>query len=181
MTADEFVDRLRRAAPSAEQLQNLGFSPQEAAEFWLSFVCVPRPTRAGGSQAQADPLLDLLSRYDLGKVEIGMITFASDLGRDSDVWRVGTVEVDPLVQDRLTGEVRVTEGSPRGRVLWRCAQDGGGFLDALAPAAAFLGQCAHDSAVSENAALRRSKAQECSVAAGGSDYLDFYRMLLGCD
>jgi hypothetical protein len=179
MTADDFVHRLRAAAPTAEQLQNVGFSAHEAAEFRLSYVCSPRDVPA--DERRSDPLLDLLIRYDLGKVEIGMITFASDLGNDPEVWRVGMVEVDPLIQDRRSGEIRVSEGSPRGRTLWRCARDGERFLDALAPAAAFLGRCARDPAVSDDVSLRRAKAEECATAAGGSGYLGFYRMLLASE
>lgn len=178
MTADDFVRELRTAAPSAEEFQRAGLSLREAEDLRLSYVCVPKSTPAG--ERQADPLLDLLARYDLAKVEIGMVTFTSDVGTDPDVWRVGKVEMDPLVKDRRTGEVRVNEGSPRGRVLWRCARDGGRFLDALLPAAIFLGQCAYDSTVSENDGLHQAKAQECALAAGGTEYLDFYRMLLGC-
>jgi hypothetical protein len=178
MTSDDFVRQLGAAAPRSDQLQQAGLSPRETEEFRLSYFCVPRATRLGGHEA--DPVLDLLSRYDLGKVEIGMVTFTSEIGNDSEVWLLGKVEVDPLVEERRTGEVRVNEGSPRGRVLWRCARDGGRFLDALLPAAFFLGQCAYDSGVSENDSLRQGKARECALAAGGNDYLDFYRMLLGC-
>jgi hypothetical protein len=179
MNADEFVDRLRAAAPATERLQSVGFSLQDAAEFRLSFVCTPRPIPA--PDKQADPFLDLLLRYDLRKVEIGMVTFAGALTPDGGTVRVGTVEADPLIQDRHSGEVRVTEGSPKGRVLWRCARDGGKLLDALAIAAEFLGHCAIDVAVSDNGKLRLTKAEECSRAAGGTAYLDFYRMLLGSE
>lgn len=179
MTADDFIRQLAAAAPRSEQLQRVGLSPGESEDFRLSYFSKPKPTFAG--ERQTDPLLDLLSRYDLGKVEIGMVTFASEIGADPDVWRVGKVEADPLVEDRRTSEVRVNEGNPRGQVLWRCARDGGRFLDALLPAAVFLGQCAYDSTVSENSGLHQAKAQECALAAGGNDYLDFYRMLVGCE
>jgi hypothetical protein len=176
MTAEDFVRRLRTAAPGAEQLRNVGFSAQEAAEFQRSFVCVLRSTAP--TERQTDPLLDLLSRYELSTIEIGMITFASPAAEPALV-RVGAVEADPLILDRRTGEVLVTEGSPSGGVLWRCARDGARFLDALAPAAEFLARCAFDLTLSDDASARRSRAEECSVAAGGAEYLDFYRMLLG--
>ena len=178
MTADDFVAQLQAAAPRAKDLQRVGLSRQEAEEFQRSYVPIPR---TGVVARRTDPLLDLLLRYDLGKVEIGMITFLSDGVTDPKVRQVGKVEADPLLQDLHDGEVRVSEGDVRGRVLWRCAQDGGKFLDALAPAAAFLGVCAYDSDVSTNNALRQAKADECALSAGGSDYSAFYRMLLGCE
>lgn len=179
MTADDFVAQLKAAAPRAEDLQRVGLSRQEAEEFQLSYVPIERTGVV--VERRTDPLLDLLLRYDLGKVEIGMITFLSDGVTDPKVRQVGRVEADPLLQDLHDGEVRVSEGDLRGRVLWRCAQDGGKFLDALAPAAAFLGVCAYDWDVSANNALRQAKADECALSAGGSAYSAFYRMLLGCE
>jgi hypothetical protein len=53
----------------------------------------------------ADPLLDLVTRYDASRVQIGYVRLSDGVAPIESYLRVGEVEADPLVVDPATGEV----------------------------------------------------------------------------
>lgn len=177
MQADTFVEEVRLCAPPAEKLEGMGLSTVEVARFRESFSCKKRLA----SNSYSDPLLDLVVNYDTSKLEIGTITFNPEVVESERGWRVGQFEIDPLMINRSSGEVHVEDEAKEGYVIWQCAADGEKFLDALLLAACFLAKCSYDEKLANDQAASHEQAGACTKAAGGSEYLDFYLALLGCE
>jgi hypothetical protein len=176
MDADRFVEGLWACAPSIESLEAEGLSRAEAEEYRDSYRCKKRPC----VEQDADPLLNLIRCYDASDVEIGMVSFSSGVTERGSNFQVGEVEADPLLINRATGEVWVEELGAPGYVLYRCAENGSKFLDALLLAACFISHAEdHESPEGQDAACK--KAKECADAAGGDQFYGFYYMLLGCE
>ncbi len=137
MNPTEFVDRLAQVAPSAAEMMRLGLSSAEASDFHDSYIC-----RKRGCDAQAtDPLLLLLNGWELGHVEIGMVSFLPEPREMPGKIRVGSVEADPLYILNDAGELISEDLHAPGYVVWNVVRNGSMFLDALIPAAEFLTKC----------------------------------------
>ncbi|MCY2964640.1 MAG: hypothetical protein NT069_13565, partial [Planctomycetota bacterium] len=134
MNPIQFAEKLKDAAPSELDLSRCGLSAAEAKAFVHSFICVPRGD-AILRDLFSEPLLDLVQNWEASRLEIGMVCF-----RDQPVvlhgdYCVGSVESDPIVICRESGEVVVKSAFDPWQVLWVAAKDGSGFLDALSMAA----------------------------------------------
>ncbi len=180
MEPGAFVRALAETAPSAPELERCGFSNEQAREFAKSFVCVKRQRRLR-TVSGADQLLELLSVWDLGKVEIGMIRFPEPPTERSGGTCVGCVEADTLVILPGTGEIAVHELATEDHLLWLVAKNGSALLEALLIAARFLAQRTVGTIDFDDCKAARTAAIECAAAAGGDRYLAFYKMLLGAD
>lgn len=177
MDADRFCTELWLAAPEAARLVDAGLSPAQAEKFRLSYRCIEKK---GAISEFEDPLLDLITRYDISSIEIGMIRFASLAARSNQMWTVGKVESDPIILDSVSGELVVKDLHDKGHILWHCAFGSDRFLDALIPVARFLATCTWDLALLENQQEACKVADDCAILAGGSAYLNFYQMLVSC-
>ena len=74
LDAQKFADELRQLTPPAEKLAEKGVSPEGIERAQKSYLCVEKK----GLERQDDPILDLITRYDLSSVEIGSVTFADE-------------------------------------------------------------------------------------------------------
>jgi hypothetical protein len=175
MNSSEFVSSLAESAPSPHDLLSAGLSLSEAQEFRRSFIAYEHPLHP--RQKSDDPLIELVTKYDLSNVAIGMVSFSA-LNADRHGSTVGRVEADHLLISCANNEVLVCDIAHSGHILWRCAKDSSAFLSALAVAAQHLGRCAWDVTYAENPANTRAVATRCKELAGGSDYASFWMMLL---
>lgn len=62
MTADEFVERYRRLAPSVEEMVEAGSCVEVAEELVSGYMALPKATCE--APRNTDPLLDLIERFD---------------------------------------------------------------------------------------------------------------------
>jgi hypothetical protein len=175
--ARAFQDALREAQPAFQGLLDVGLSDGEAIDLRAGFEIRNRsePLRV----AMPDPTLcALFEGYDVSGVEIGMARLHARPKPAAGGWAIGLVETDALVLLVASGEVVVTDLGDGRHVIWRCAKDGGAFLEALAEAARFLGSCMLAEPSSEE---RASAVDRCTERAGGDPYGMFYEMLMGGD
>ena len=179
MLADQFVFRLSLAAPSLERLAAVGIVGDEAAEILRSFNCIPREGLRKPT-IEMDELIRLVEQWDSTAVEIGMLRFSGGSKQTSMGVQVGLIEADPLVV-RSDGHVIVYELGMEEHVLWLVANSGAQLLDAVLIAAVALNERLFvDESIDRGEGVRRIAAQ-CSEAAGGAQFKDFFEMLLGAD
>jgi hypothetical protein len=178
MNADTFVEQLWSCAPPVEQLMSVGLDPIESSEFQLRNRA---ELKCATEMRDSNVLIDLVNRYDVSRVEIGIVRFDEEVFRTEGWWQVGKVEVDPLVVNKVTGEIEVRDLADETVTLWRCAANSAFFLEAMLRAGCFLGRTAYDLLLSDDQAARCAEAIVCAEAAGGNQYGAFYNALLGCD
>lgn len=175
MNAEEFVNKLKLCAPREDELRLAGISDNMVSELRRSYGCHIGTSLNDGQVS--DELLRLLIRFDCGDVVIGAIRLKSGTDIRARPIVVGSVEADPICYDPTSGEVAVFDHGAPDHLLWRCAQSGGEFLDALVTAACFLGKRMTQSDTTGACAT----ASSCASLAGGDAYENFYKVLLGCD
>ena len=176
MDAQKFVNELRQLAPPSEKLAEKGVSPEGIERALKSYLCVEKE----GLELQGDPILDLITRYDLSSVEIGMVRFADEPIQLDGSMYIGEVEVDPILMDISSREIYVVDRDAHNHIMWRCARNGDSFLDALIIAERYLSRCWYDDTLSNDQVAACEVAGDCARAAGGTKYLGFYKMLVAC-
>jgi hypothetical protein len=175
-----FVKQLAAMAPSTSDLEESGLSREFAREIAESFVCVKR-ARPLEAPKGADAALELLRGWDLSNVEIGMVRFPDPPSGEPQGICIGCVEADQLVIHQKTGEVLVYEYGAKGHVLWRVSRTGSKLLDALINTARFLEEKGSDESNNQDPKMAHRVALECATAAGGTEYLEFFEMLVGAE
>jgi hypothetical protein len=176
MDAQKFAKELIQLTPPNEKLAENGVSQEEIERTQKSYLCVERK----GLDRQDDPVLDLITRYDLSSVEIGMVRFTdTPIVQDGSIC-VGEFEVDPILMDITSGEIYIVDWAARNHITSWCAKNGDSFLDSLIIAERHISRCGYDYALSDNQAAACEVASNCAEAAGGKKYLDFYKMLVAC-
>jgi len=186
MRADEFVWRIRAAAPTEEDLRLQGYSAATIAEEARGYAC---PARSGGAP-EADALVDLVSRYDTTRLVIGFVEFnATDI---PNAWLrpgrtiVARWESDPIAVMQGDGRVVLIDHANPDSAYRLCAVDGSHFLDAMWRIFEFgrrhpyrPGQTPEDKAFVHGEALK--EVAMCAEAAGlATDAPNPYEELLGC-
>ena len=110
-----------------------------------------------------------------------MISFGSEVNESEDYYYVGKFEVDFLCVSKFSKEVVVLAFDDPLTEAYKCAQNSSVFLEAIIVAGKFLEKCCLDEALSSNQSTICSIAENCSEIAGGKKYLNFYKVLLGCE
>lgn len=169
MNADEFAKRLSACAMTVEELLAEGCSEHEARTLRSEVEAQPRE----GAQVpiDANPIFDLIARYDLRYVQVGVVRFSPALARMNHSTAFGDAAGDLLVVDDETGRVQLLDHGNSDYLICECALDSSRFLDALiagmqVPTSPFRGD--------EDCPL-----EECIHAAGGEDFRAFYSQILG--
>jgi hypothetical protein len=180
MDAVAFIMHLKEAAPASADLERCGLTGDQAAGFIKSFHCVKRD-RPLSEPSGADMALELLRRWDLNQVEIGMVRFPDPPDLRHGGIRIGCVEADPLVLLTNGDGILVYELNTKERLLWHVARDGSALLEALVIAARFLSKRAVGRIDSNDYEAARLTALHCASAAGGDAFTGFYTMLLGAE
>jgi hypothetical protein len=176
MDATSFKNALQEAKPSSKFLVDIGLNDAEAAEFLWSFDLHERTIERDNSLPDS-VLHDLFARFDVSRVEVGMVRFCDTPEQASYGFILGRVETDYLTLQIPCGEVTVRDFTDPEHTTWKCARDGASLLAALAEAAKHLSECI----ASNQSGLepRRQTIDQCTLLAGGPLYEDFYKMLLG--
>lgn len=176
MNAKEFCDRLSHLAPSSEDLIKIGFKKNECHLMQRYYLC-KGPIN---DKHFDDPLLDLIHNYDVKNVEIGYVVFKRNMKAIGTYQPIGNVDADILAYDTINKEIVVLDYSDSNNVLWKCARSGNEFLDALIIVAKFTTNSLFNDSL-EDQGINNTTAQLCSETAGGNDYLNFYKMVLGSE
>ncbi len=174
MDADMFVKQIDACTPSLEALMQAGLTSSRAE----GVRAVQNFRLTSTQKASHDPVLDLIGRYEMATVEIGLMTFCPIAIPLAAGWFVGEIEAEPIYLSRQDGSLFTEEYGEPGHILWDCARDSGSFLDAMLKVACFLTRCATEDLYNDQV-TRHAIASECTVATGGELYRNFYEMLLG--
>lgn len=177
MNAHDFVVAIAACAPETDRLVKTGLTHDQAGAFRETYQCIPKNSE---SRTSTDPLIDLIHRYDLSTVEIGVVRFVDTPIYHSKYLQVGEVEADPLVINHSDGEINVVDLADDRHTLWHCAEDGSSFLEALVYVDCFLSRRIGDNRFARDQRPACEVAARCAVAAGGIEFVAFYRMLVGC-
>ena len=183
---DEFVARLRAAAPQKDDLLASGCPVRFAEEVIDRYVC--RPKNHDIANAPSDAMLLLHYMYDLSTVSIGGLTFEEDYivifrERLAYTSRIPVVilEVDPIALSVPGGEIVQVDHMDPERVMARWASSSEGFLKACALLAEYRaphGQKRFDAPywtptekeLHENNTCASAWALKCARAAGINDF-----------
>jgi hypothetical protein len=123
--------------------------------------------------SSADPLLDLIDRYDVSHLEFGLIRL-TNTGAEVPVNGYGLcrivafVDANYLASTLNDGRVLFLDGCHPGFVMLQVASNGGQFLDALIEMNRALNQRDASPAI----------AQRCAEKAGGAGALRFFESIL---
>ena len=173
MDADTFVRRLAAWAPSiddglpGEDLRRTHSSVEE-------YVC--RKRVGMDNPVDANPIIDLVLRYDLGSVEIGLISFRNSIEDISGKLWFGTAEADLLVVDQKSSRIQLLDHAALPFVICDCASNGSHFLDALI-AGIEMGQ--EIDPFEEDSPPGVLRSLQCARIAGSDKFRPFYRGILG--
>lgn len=177
MAPEDFVAVLNELAPSIKKLESIGFTNEEAEEFAKTYKCINR-YKIESLTLTDEALSALISKWDLSKITIGMIEFLELPQQYGPDMQIGFVETDPLVLFYDSNKIAVIEAGTEN-LLWLVAKNGAFFLDALVNIADFLTKRMLEEIDYDDLDSAENSALECAEKAGGNEYIDFYRMLLG--
>jgi hypothetical protein len=173
MRANEFVERLKVLAPTVSSLIQRGYSENGAKRIVESYKAKAKSNIP--YRLYENELLTLVKDFDATTVEIGFIRF--DLENQNDIpletnelFRVGWVEGDLLVVNKQTGEVQMEDCCSEGFIIAKCAENSEKFLDAILEIAKLNTTYSNS---------QDNKTVLCSKLAGGEQYEEFYKLLLG--
>lgn len=186
MTADEFVEKLARLAPSLESLRSYGYSDSGGVEHRRLYFLQKKPFE---QPIYDDPLIQLISNYDTSNFDFGLTLGKRkwDFSPPPGKVHVGAVEADILVINPDTGNVELLDHGHPERVLAKCAASGEQFLEALLLLVAYeppypgLKHKLNTKQLRVNNEAAKKRAMECAKVAGISTPPNIYAYLLGCD
>ena len=126
-------------------------------------------------------LVDLVSNYDVSKLEIGMISFNSKIEENSTCYFFGRYEVDILAINKASKEIVMLDNGDIDFVMRFCAVDANHFLDAMFVALKAITLFLLDNSKAKDGNYRSNIAAECTKLAGGDKYFSFFNDLVGLD
>jgi hypothetical protein len=174
MKAEEFVIKMKEAAPSIDDYIKKGYSEKLADTVVKSYFA----DKKKDSTKYKDDLVQLIDVYDTSNISVGQIKFYSEIDERPDYYIVGQMEADWLIVDKITGIVRVVE-LYTGIDIWECAINGSIFLEIMLMIKKFIAKTVFDD-LWDDQNITCMMSEECSRVAGGEQFLEFYKILLGC-
>ncbi|MEK6153608.1 hypothetical protein WIW50_10130 [Flavobacteriaceae bacterium 3-367] len=177
MTSSEFVDNLKLIAPSEKSLVEQGLKK----DFIENYLDGYNLKMINSETVTDDPLLDLIYKYDISNLDIGMIRFENrdDIMDTGRFILFGSYDADVVAIDKITNEVVVLDWEEESRIMGKCSKDTETFLSALLKVAEFNEKMSsNDNLLNDQDAIK-NKAREIASTAGGENYIDFYLNILG--
>lgn len=181
MEAIDFVEKLAELYKdeTLKHMKNNGFPDELIDEYRQSLFFHKRDNRYLSSH---DPLIDLVTNYDGSKVHIGMLSFDLDPFEDESYYFFAGFDGDVLGIDKNLKEIRMIEYGTDNHILYNCANSSANFMYAILMVADIVQKCNYDDTFDCNERLLTLLAGECAERAGDENrYVNFYKMLLGCD
>ncbi len=180
MSEKDFVDRLKGTPFPKERYLSIGLDEDYIREKTSAYNPKLKEVLAQNTYIN-DPLARLVSDYDMSRTEIGMVRFGSNVSETEDYFCIGKFEVDFICVSKLSHEVVIVGFDDPLGIAYKCAQNSAMFLDAMIVAGKFLENCGVDKNLFNNQNSICLIAERCSDLAGGMDYLNFYKVLIGCE
>lgn len=122
-----------------------------------------------------NPVLDLVLRYDMSTVRMGLVSFRNTIETISGKLWFGKAEADRLVVDPGSSRIQLLDHAAPSYVICDCASSGAQFLDALI---AGIEPGPENDPFEEDSPELPPVAIQCARAAGGEEFLSFYRDIL---
>ena len=171
----EFVRELKKKLPDVNKLIELGYTNEEIDEIRDSYV-LPAKDVGINLYPEMGEFGELISKYKVSKLQVGMIEFLAKPLKKNDKFIIGKVEVDQLVYSIKESLFYVTDGE---KELWKISNCPESFLDALLNMKDYFSKVMLDESLYENDEVLDSCAKKSADLAGGDQFINFYRMLLG--
>lgn len=174
MNHKEFVSRVKKKSPTEGQLVNLGYSSEEAFFWKKKFSITERKVQTSYN----NELLALINNYDLTDFEVLGLVFFEKIKVKETVLVFGKYDFAELGIFRPTYEVILSDPEQNDLTLMKCAKNGDYFLESMI----MLTEYAIHSVLNEQDVMNFSKdnfAEELGIQAGGSEYIRFYKYVLG--
>ena len=168
MRAHEFVEFLKRATPTKQELESYGLAGSEIDDIQSLFNAIPR---SPSGTEQPDELIALITEFDCSSIEIGGIEFKSSPTPHRHGIVFGKYEADPLVIV-IEGDIAMFDHANVGVDPIVIAANSESFLDALAKFVDIL-KSKVDWADRFDEAV-----EQCSQLANGKNSEEFFRTML---
>jgi len=178
MHIEDFVEKLKLLAPSKDSLKKRNLPDDFINRFIQSYHCDAK-SRINLDFYSNDVILKLLQYYDCSKVEIGIVTFASEINEEENFYQIGNVEQDILALNKTLLSIEVLDYANTNYIIWKCASSSSNFLDALLLCTEFFTLRVIDFSLGDDNKYLLERVNLCTEKAGGNQYRDFYKMLLG--
>lgn len=173
MKADEFINKLKSKQLDDILLKGAGFDINSIENYKSAFRVTKR---RDGLIITDNPILDLITNYDVTNVNIGMVSFNQEIISDKFFFRIGKFEIDDLVIKKEDGEVLILEASTE-YTLWHCAYSSDNFLKAILYCVDVFNDNILIPERYNDIETLKVKAKECADLAGGLKYLSFFETM----
>jgi len=178
MNKELFVEQFRSLAPSEDDFMGKGLRPsfvnQQIDRFKIQLKTTPKLKFISD-----DEIVNLLQTYDCSSIGIGMLSFDPEPEERDGYYQVGKVELDIIVINKITKEIEVRDYADLRHSIWKCARNSYHFLDSLIISADCLKKILLDTESGDDNDYLLTVVENCADKAGGGQYIDFYKMLLG--
>jgi hypothetical protein len=177
MNEDEFVKQLSLTAPVREDFKYFNVSDDYIQNFIKKYKCILR--KNSKIILNSNSILQLLTKYDCSNVEISAISFLHEPIEYVGYYQIGIVDIDILAINKISLGIEVLDHDNTDYVIWECASNSDRFLESLLLCAKCLMENFKKPPEYENSSELLKCVNKCSNIAGGDEYSDFYKMLLG--
>lgn len=174
MNAEQFIEEYKKLEYSKDELMSFGASEKSYKQYSDAF----KVTVVNDVVMYSDPIIDLISRYDLEYVEIGMVTFKKQIIEVAEYYIIGNYEIEEIGISKLNGEI-VNVDESREFSTMSIAKDSESFLKSLLFAVKFFNNREKYPTLLQDEEFAEIMVNECAEIAGGSKYLEFYQFLFG--
>jgi len=178
MNQNEFVKELLTISFEDSAYMNAGLDKKFIKSNRNRYIAIKRKIPGKFNTDFNDPIISLMQEYDVKNIEIGMINFGKEPVISSDFIVFGTFELDRLAISIITKEIVMLPES-LDEIGMYCAMNGQKFLESAIFIGKFLEKRGIDDSLFDDEDANSLIAEQCAELAGGSKYLNFYRMMLG--
>ncbi|SFG91751.1 hypothetical protein [Pedobacter insulae] len=176
MNSQEFINEIAKLKPSAEELSPT--HSDELVNLLLNSFVIQHNSLQGSSD---NPIIDLIKANDISLLNINDITFDPDLYEDEEFIFFGWDINDRLGILKSNGKIVAYDGFS-GRIMFWCADNSSKFLDALVEIMKFFREMiVKDYEEDERDKRAVDVAYIAALKAGGEQYEDYYKSVLGID
>jgi hypothetical protein len=178
MQVEDFVIKLGMLAPRRQDLEEKQLPLSFIDDYIGSFRCLKKD-KINIREYTNNTLLELLNIYDCTKVQVGIVSFIYFPVEKADYFKVGFAEQDILILNKITLGVEIRDFGDNTFVLWKCAANANAFLESLLHCVEFFNALLEDESLINNQTFIHNSVLNCCETAGGEQYLNFYKMLMG--
>ncbi|MFT3822677.1 MAG: hypothetical protein QM731_02110 [Chitinophagaceae bacterium] len=174
----EFLKGIQLIPLDDSEYRKVGLSEEFIANNKERYCNYKRNPNSTKDDTNGDPLVELLTEFDMRKLFIGMIEFNEGVKKLKDFWVFGRFEIDELAINTTSGEIVLIEELTNKTLLY-CAKNSSAFLEALVFIGRFLEKRVVDDTLFEDESINIAIAEKSAEIAGGNKYFNFYRTMVG--